>query len=82
MPAEPMDGDTYMPRVQRTSNGASERMVVTPGQEADGIFHMPAGQSGHPLSPYYDRGHRDWVEGRPSRVMPGPTQWRMTLEAM
>jgi penicillin amidase len=82
MPAEPMDGDTYMPRVQRPSNGASERMVVTPGQEEDGIFHMPVGQSGHPLSPYYDRGHRDWVEGRPSRFMPGPTQWRMTLEAM
>lgn len=82
MPEEPMDGDTYMPRVQRTSNGASERMVVAPGQEENGIFHMPVGQSGHPMSPYYDRGHRDWIEGRPSRFMPGPTQWRMTLERM
>jgi len=79
MPSEPMDGDTYMPRVQRPDSGASERMVVAPGQEENGIFHMPTGQSGHPMSPYYDRGHRDWVEGRPSRFMPGPTQWRMTL---
>jgi penicillin amidase len=32
--------------------GASERFVVSPGREAEGIFHMPAGRSGHPLSPY------------------------------
>ncbi|GGX44581.1 penicillin acylase family protein [Saccharospirillum salsuginis] len=79
MPAEPMDGDTYMPRVQSPDSGASERMVVAPGHEENGIFHMATGQSGHPLSSYYDRGHRDWVEGRPSRFLPGPTEWSLLL---
>lgn len=79
MPPEPMSGDTYMPRVQSRSSGASERMIVSPGREESGIFHMATGQSGHPLSPYYDRGHRDWVEGRPSSFLPGETTWRMTL---
>jgi penicillin amidase len=81
MPAEPMDGDTFMPLVQTPTNGASQRMVVAPGHEENGIFHMATGQSGHPLSPYYSRGHRDWVEGRPSNFLPGPTQWRLELVA-
>jgi penicillin amidase len=38
-------------------------MVVAPGDEEDGLLHMPAGQSGHPLSPYYRNGHNAWVEG-------------------
>lgn len=79
MPGEPMDGDTYMPRVQSPDSGASERMVVAPGHEDQGIFHMATGQSAHPMSPYFDRGHRDWVEGRPSRFLPGPTEWTLTL---
>ncbi len=79
MPAEPMDGDTYMPLVQAPSSGASERMVVAPGHEENGIFHMATGQSGHPMSPYFDLGHRDWVEGRPSSFLPGPTEWTLHL---
>lgn len=80
MPSEPMAGDTYMPRVQRPSSGASERMIVSPGHEENGIFHMATGQSGHPLSPFYDRGHRDWVEGNPSPFLPGETKWTMVLK--
>lgn len=79
MPAEPMNGDTFMPLVQGPSKGASERLAVAPGHEEDGIFQMATGQSGHPLSPYYDRGHRDWVEGRPSGFLPGETEWEMVL---
>src|SRR5690606_35187430 len=66
MPAEPLPGDAYSPRVQAPAFGASERMVVAPGREADGIAHMPGGQSGHPLSPYWGAGHDDWVHGRAS----------------
>jgi len=44
--------------------GAAMRMVVSPGQEGKGIMHMPAGQSSHPLSPYYSSGHEDWVNGK------------------
>ncbi len=71
MPFEPLPGDTAMPRVQRPDMGASERMVVSPGHEADGIIHMPGGQSGHPLSPYWGAGHDDWVQGRPTSFLPG-----------
>lgn len=80
MPSEPMDGDTYMPRVQFPSSGASERMVVAPGHEENGIFHMATGQSAHPLSPYFSYGHRDWVEGNPSPFLPGETKWRLVLK--
>lgn len=79
MPAEPMDGDTFMPLVQQPTHGASERMVVAPGHEDRGIFHMATGQSAHPLSPYFDSGHRNWVEGNPSPFLPGETKWRMVL---
>ena len=70
-PAQALDGDQYMPRVQGPRFGASERMVVSPGHEELGYFHMPGGQSGHPLSPYYGAGHADWAEGKPSPFLPG-----------
>jgi len=79
MPAEPLPGDRDMPRVQAPDFGASQRMVVSPGHEADGIVHMPGGQSGHPLSPYWGAGHEDWVHGRPSPFLPGKAQHVMTL---
>ena len=79
MPAEPLAGDGMMPRVQGPSFGASQRMVVAPGREADGIAHMPGGQSGHPLSPFWGAGHDAWVEGRPAPFLPGDTEYRMTL---
>ncbi len=68
-----------MPRVQTPSQGASQRFAVTPGREADGYFHMPGGQSGHPMSPHYDAGHAAWVEGRPLPFLPGPERHRLVL---
>jgi penicillin amidase len=79
MPAEPLPGDTHMPRVQGPAFGASQRMAVAPGREAEGWFHMPGGQSGHPLSPYYGAGHRDWVEGHPTPFLPGPARHVLVL---
>jgi len=79
MPAEPLPGDTHMPRVQGPAFGASQRMVVAPGHEADGIIHMPGGQSGHPLSPYWAAGHVDYVQGRPTPFLPGPAQHTLSL---
>jgi penicillin amidase len=79
MPARPMPGDAHMPRVQATAFGASERLVVSPGREQDGLFHMPAGQSGHPWSPAYRAGHDAWVEGRATPLMPGPAASAVTL---
>ncbi|RXR08376.1 penicillin acylase family protein [Pseudoxanthomonas composti] len=79
MPAEPLPGDIHMPRVQGPSFGASQRMVVSPGHEAAGLIHMPGGQSGHPLSPFWGAGHEDWVHGRPTPFLPGASVYTLTL---
>ncbi|KFN44798.1 penicillin acylase family protein [Arenimonas oryziterrae] len=79
MPADPLPGDMNMPRVASPDFGASERMVVSPGHEADGIIHMPGGQSGHPLSPFWGAGHAAWVRGEPTPFLPGKATHTMTL---
>ncbi|QBG37203.1 penicillin acylase family protein [Litorilituus sediminis] len=79
MPSSALSGDTYMPKVQGKSFGASERMVVSPGFEEHGIFHMPTSQAGHPWSPYYGKGHQDWEQGKPSAFLPGKTRYTLTL---
>ena len=80
MPAVGLPGDSDMPRVQNRSFGASERLVVSPGHEDEAIFHMPGGQSGHPLSPYYRAGHEAWVKGEPTPLLPGPAQHTLVLK--
>jgi penicillin amidase len=80
LPDDPLPGDTDLPRVQRRAFGASERFVVSPGREAEGIFHMPGGQSGHPLSPYFRAGHAAWVHGEPTPFLPGKTEHTLTLQ--
>jgi penicillin amidase len=80
MPPEQLPGDRDMPRVQGPAFGASERMVVSPGHEQDGIVHMPGGQSGHPLSPFWGAGHDDWVHGRPTPFLPTATRYTLQLQ--
>jgi penicillin amidase len=80
MPAEPLPGDHNMPRVQGPAFGASERFVVSPGHEAEGIFHMPGGQSGNPLSPFYRAGHEAWTRGEPTPFLPGPATHTLRLQ--
>jgi penicillin amidase len=79
MPVQPLPGAADMPRVQSASFGASERMVISPGHEDEALFHMPGGQGGNPLSPYYRAGHEAWVEGRPTPLLPGKTEHVLTL---
>jgi len=79
MPAEQLNGDHDMPKAQGPTFGASERYAVYPGDEANSIMHMPTGQSGHPLSDFYARGHEDWVRGRSSPFLPGKAQHTLTL---
>jgi len=78
-PPRSLPGDQDMPRVQGTGFGASERLVVSPGHEAEGFFHMPVGQSGHPMSPYYLAGHKAWEEGTPTPFLPGPAEHSLKL---
>ncbi len=79
MPGDQLPGDSHMPRVQGPGFGASERFAVSPGREEQGYFHMPTGQSGHPLSPHYRDAHAAWVTGQPTPFLPGPTVHTLTL---
>jgi penicillin amidase len=79
MPRNEIPGDLYTPRMAWGSVGASERMVVSPGRESEGIMHMPTGQSGHPMSPFYSNSHDAWVKGEPTPFLPGPPVHSLTL---
>jgi len=79
MPPDELAGDDNLPRAQSPGFGASERFSVSPGDEARGILHMPTGQSGHPLSDFYRRGHGDWLAGRPTSFLPGDARHTLTL---
>ncbi len=81
MPAQPLSGDSEnIPRIQAPAMGASQRMGVSPGHEQEGYMHMPCGQSGHPLSPYYRVGHSSWVEGKAEAFLPGEAAHTLTLK--
>jgi penicillin amidase len=79
MPAEPLNGDVDLPKAQGPAFGASQRFSVSPGDEENGLMQMPTGQSGHPLSEFYRKGHDEWVHGRPSPFLPGVPQHRLQL---
>jgi penicillin amidase len=79
MPRVPMAGDHDMPHVHVTGFGASERFAVSPGREQHGYFHMPGGQSGHPMSPFYRAGHDAWVAGERLPYLPGTAAHTLTL---
>jgi len=81
MPARQLDGDMNVPHVTGPSFGASERFAVSPGRESEAYLQIPGGQSGHPLSPFYQAGFDDWVSGRPRPLLPGPTVYSLNLVA-
>jgi penicillin amidase len=55
-------------------------MAVSPGREAEGYFHMPVGQSGHPLSRHYGDGHAAWARGDATPFLPGPAVHTLVLK--
>ena len=75
-----LPGDSNMPRVQGRDFGASERMVVVPGHEAEGIFEMPTGQSGWPLSPFYRNSEPAWEKGEATPFLPGKAEHTLELK--
>ncbi|WP_437576668.1 penicillin acylase family protein [Sorangium sp. So ce887] len=79
MPDEPLPGCGSCVRLASRRFGASERLVVSPGHETEGILHMPAGQSGDPTSPHYRDQQRAWVDGRPLPLLAGPAAHTLTL---
>jgi penicillin amidase len=80
MPRVPLAGDLYTPNMHWRINAPSERMIVSPGREQDGIMEMPTGQSGNPLSPFYANSHEAWVKGEPTPFLPGPAVHTLRLE--
>ena len=78
-PPDALPGDGNMPRVAGPKFGQSERLTVAPGHEEEGLFDMPGGQSGHPLSPYFLKGHADWVQGKPTPLLPGAAVHTLTF---
>ncbi|WP_348727760.1 penicillin acylase family protein [Rheinheimera texasensis] len=79
MPADALAGDRHMPRVQLKVHGQSERMVVSPGHEADGILVIPAGQSGHPLSEFYAADHAYWLGEKPLGFLPQAEKYSLQM---
>ncbi|CAM3861671.1 penicillin acylase family protein [Rheinheimera salexigens] len=79
MPNTEMNGDSHMPRVQGSTFGQSQRLVVAPGQEHLGILTMPTGQSGHPLSPFYRADHTYWLNGVTLPFLPGAKKYQLLL---
>ncbi|UVT14311.1 MAG: penicillin acylase family protein [Nitrospira sp.] len=71
MPDEPASGCGQCIRVMQDGLGASQRLVVSPGHQDEGIHHMPGGQSGHPLSPHYRDQQPYWSNGMPLPFLAG-----------
>ena len=80
MPAEQLPGDNDMPRVQGRAFGQTDRLIVAPGHEAEGVLTMPGGQSGHPLSPFFRAGHETWAKGETTPLLPGPVRHTLVLQ--
>ncbi|MDF0674706.1 MAG: penicillin acylase family protein [Nitrospira sp.] len=79
MPDKPASGCGQCIRVMQDGLGASQRLVVSPGHEDEGILHMPGGQSGHPLSLHYRDQHHYWSEGLPLPLLAGTPVHTLTL---
>jgi len=78
-PPDQLPGDSNMPRVSEPDFGQSERFVVTPGKEEEGLFNLPGGQSGHPLSPFFLAEFENWAQGKPEPLMPGVPKYGLVL---
>jgi penicillin G amidase len=79
MPRRELAGCGQCVRMNSGALGASERMVVAPGREADGILHMPGGQSGSPLSAHYADQQDAWVRGEALPFLAGTALHTLTL---
>jgi penicillin amidase len=74
-------GDSYMPAVQSGSFGASQRLIVRPGNEDEGILTIPGGQSGHFLSQYYGSGYDDYINHKNTPLLPSQLIHRIEFTA-
>lgn len=80
MPAEPLPGCAFCVRSGGPAFGATERMVAAPGHFEDALLHMPGGQSGQPLSPYYRDQQNYWLKGLPMALTAGKPEHLLLLQ--
>jgi len=78
-PQLPVPGHPRAVRVQGRSFGASERLVVSPGNEAGAILHMPTGQVLHLLSRQRFAMHEDWARGTATPLIAGEPERVLSL---
>ena len=74
-----MPGDLFTPRMHWDTTGASERMVVSPGNERTASCTCPPARAGIRCLPFYRNSHDAWAEGEPTPFLPGPTRHTLTL---
>ncbi|NEV62179.1 penicillin acylase family protein [Thiorhodococcus minor] len=79
LPPREVPGDAYVPRVATPTFGASQRLVVAPGAESEGILQLPGGPSPHPFTSMRRGDYEAWVAGDPVPLLPGPTLHRRRL---
>ncbi|MPY21163.1 penicillin acylase family protein [Shewanella psychropiezotolerans] len=75
-------GDSFMPAVQRSTFGASQRFIVQPGLESQAIMVIPGGQSGHPLSDYYRAGFDEYANHESTPLLPGVILHKIIIQAI
>ncbi|MGZ8172172.1 MULTISPECIES: penicillin acylase family protein [Methylobacter] len=80
MPSEALPGCGFCVRAAGPGFGASERLVVSPGHFEDAILHMPGGQSGQPLSPYYRDQQDYWLKGLSMPLTAGKPEHMLLLQ--
>ena len=65
------------------TSDAFERLAVRRNGHTDpgeALRQFYAGQSAHPLSPFYRAGHEAWLRGEPTPFLPGAPAHRLTLQ--
>lgn len=82
MPTVPGFGDSFVPAVQNGTHGASQRFIIQPGLEENAYMSIPGGQSGHPLSEYYDAGFSVYAEHQGLPLTFQGLAHRLTLKPM
>ncbi|MCK7164592.1 MULTISPECIES: penicillin acylase family protein [Enterobacter] len=80
--SEPLSGDNNVIHVNRPAFGASERLVVIPGNERSSTLALPSGQSGNPISYNWDNHFSDWIKGTMLPLLPGSTQSTLIIEGV
>ncbi|MDO9269111.1 MAG: penicillin acylase family protein [Methylobacter sp.] len=80
MPEEALPGCAFCVRAAGPGFGASQRLVVAPGHFEDAILHMPGGQSGQPLSPYYRDQQDYWLKGLAMALTAGKSEHMLLLQ--